>query len=338
MERRSLLGAGVVLGAAVAVRPAAAWAAEDPPAVSDAELAAARALFAAGAYDRLGRLLPLLLDGAEHGVRSGPAGAARAAGVWVLASQLAVKQSRTDAAGAYAALAGAAARRCGNAVVLADAARAAATPLRRTGRAQEALALLKEAHARLTAVSRPAAAELDAGGMVALTAAYTAAQANLGAAAQDFADEAEDTALRLAGHPHAAGRPSQLSAGQCALYRIGIHRCLGDVDTALAHAARLDTRTLPTAERRARAATDTARALIDAGDIAGAFAQLRLVELAAPGEARRPSVRALTARIAEDLPGLPGLDAYVRHTDPAGFGRARASGGRPSLAADHTRA
>ncbi|MYZ41334.1 hypothetical protein GT002_41070, partial [Streptomyces sp. SID4917] len=43
------------------------------------------------------------------------------------------------------------------------------------------------------------------------------------------------------------------------------------------------------------AATDTARALLDAGDAAAAFAQLRLVELAAPHEARRPSVQALTA-------------------------------------------
>lgn len=317
MDRRSVLGAGVVLGAAVAVRPAAAWAAEGPVAVSEADLAAARTLFAAGAYDRLGRLLPLLLDRAEHGVRSGPAGAARAAGVWVLASQLAVKQSRTGSAGAYAALAGAAARRSGNAVVLASSARAAATPLRRTGRAQEALALLKEARAHLTAVSRPSAAELDAAGMVALTASYTAAQAHLGAAARDFADEAEEMALRLARHPHGGGgRPSQLSAGQCALYRIGIHRRLGDVDTALAHAARLDPQVLPTAERRARAATDTARALLDAGDPAGAFAQLRLVELAAPGEARRPSVRALTAEVAEARPGLPGLDAYARRTAP----------------------
>jgi hypothetical protein len=316
MERRSVLGAGVVLGAAVVVRPAAAWAAEDPPAVSDAGLAAARALFAAGAYDRLGRLLPLLLAG-EHGAQAGPAGAARASGVWVLASQLAVKQGRTNSAGAYAALAGAAARRSGNVVVLAGAARAAATPLRRTGRVHQALDLLKEARARLMAVSRPSAAELDAAGMVALTAAYTAAQAHLVAAARDFADEAEDTALRLARSPHLVGRPWQLSAGQCALYRIGIHRHLGEVDTALAHAARLDTGTLPTAERRARAATDTARALLDAGDTAGAFAQLRLVELAAPGEARRPSVRALTARIAEDRPGLPGFDAYARRTAPA---------------------
>lgn len=44
MNRRSVPGSGVVLGAAMAVRPAPAWAAEGPvAAVSDADLAAARA-------------------------------------------------------------------------------------------------------------------------------------------------------------------------------------------------------------------------------------------------------------------------------------------------------
>ncbi|MFF7977150.1 hypothetical protein [Streptomyces sp. NPDC007905] len=100
-------------------------------------------------------------------------GAARAAGVWVLASQLAVKQGRTTAAGAYAGLAGVAARRSGEALVLAAAARAAATPLRHTGRADEALQLLHQARAQVTAVSRPTAAELEAVGMAELTAAYT---------------------------------------------------------------------------------------------------------------------------------------------------------------------
>jgi hypothetical protein len=133
-------------------------------------------------------------------------------------------------------------------------------------------------------------------------------EADLAAARTLFAAGAYDRLGRLL--------PLQLSAGQCALYRIGIHRHLGDVDTALAHAARLDPQALPTAERRARAATDTACTLLDAGDPADAFAQLRLVELAAPGEARRPSVRALTVEVAEARPGLPGLDAYARRTAP----------------------
>jgi hypothetical protein len=154
--------------------------------------------------------------------------------------------------------------------------------------------------------------------MAELTAAYTAAQAQQTATAGGFAAQAEQTAARLARHPYTAGRSRELTAGQCALYRIGIHRHLGDLDTALAHALaharRLQPERLPTAERRARAATDTARALLDAGDPAGAFAQLRLVELAVPLEARRPSVRALTARVAELRPGLPGLSDYAHRT------------------------
>lgn len=315
MKRRSVLTAGVALGAGVATGPVPAWAAAERG-LSAGDVAAARALFAAGAYTRLGQLLPLLLAAAARSAEQGPAAAARAAGVWVLASQLAVKQGRTASADAYAKRAGTAATRSGDPVVLAAAARAAATPLRRTGRTDEALLLLHEARTHLLAGSRPTAAELEAAGLAALTAAYSAAQAHRPALARDFAAQAEEDTLRLARHPHTPGRPRELTADQCALYRIGIHRHLGDVDTALAHARRLRPARLPTAERRARAATDTARTLLDAGDAAGAFAQLRLVELAAPSEARRPSVRALTAEVAAVRPGLPGLDTYVRRTAP----------------------
>ncbi|MFD5000045.1 hypothetical protein [Streptomyces buecherae] len=122
---------------------------------------------------------------------------------------------------------------------------------------------------------------------------------------REFTDQAEEIAHHLAGHPHTeAGRPQVLNADQCALYRIGSRRHLGDIDTALATARRLHPAQLPTVERRARAATDTARALLDAGDVTGAFTQLRLVELAAPllfvfvpaprratqGPVRRPSM------------------------------------------------
>ncbi|MGW1007431.1 transcriptional regulator [Streptomyces sp. NPDC001118] len=319
MERRRVLTAGVVVAAAGVVRLAPAWAAAGPEArLSAADVALGQRLFAAGAYEGLGRLLPLLLAGADRSEREGPSGAALAARVRVLASRLAVKQDRTQDAGVHAERAGAAAHRSGDAVVLAAAARAAAPPLRRTGRAGTALSLLQEAHDQLTAGPRPTAAHLDAAGMVALTAAYTAAQAHMPAPARDFAAQAEQTAHRLAArHPHSAGPPRELSAAQCALYRIGIHRHLGDVDTALAYAAALEPAGLLTPERRARAATDTARVLLDAGDTTAAFAQLRLVELAAPHEARRPSVRALTARIAERRPDLPGLIGYARSTTMA---------------------
>ncbi|MFF9074588.1 transcriptional regulator [Streptomyces sp. NPDC014872] len=313
MKRRSVLAAGVVLGGGVVTVPMSAWAAPAPR-LSAADVAGARRLFTAGSYMRFDEVLPLLLTAAEHSIEQGPAGAALAADVWALASQRAVKQGRTTAGGTYAEQAGAAARRSGNPVVLAAAARAAATPLRRTGHTDEALLLLHEAYAHLTAGSRPAAAELEAAGLVALTAAYTAAQAHRPGAARDFVAQAEEDTLRLARHPHTADRPRELTADQCVLYRIGIHRHLGDPDTALTHARRLRPAQLPTAERRARAATDTARALLDVGDAAGAFAQLRLVELAAPLEARRPSARRLTDRVAELRPDLPSLSDYAQRT------------------------
>lgn len=286
--------------------PVPAWAAAEPG-LSAGDVAEARRLFAAGAYTRLGGVMPLLLAAAAHSAEQGPAGAARAAGVWVLASQLAVKQGRT---GPYAERAGTAATRSGDPVVLAAAARAAATPLRRTGRTDEALLLLAEACTHLLAGTRPTTADLEAAGLAGLTAA----QAHRPDLARDFAAQAEETTLRLARHPHTPGRPRELTAGQCALHGIGIHRHLGDVDTALAHTRRLRPDRLPTAERRARAATDTARALLDAGDAAGALAQLRLVEAAAPLEARRPAVRALTAHLAGLRPGLPGLGGFVART------------------------
>ncbi len=132
MKRRSVLAAGVGLGsAAFAGLPAVAWAASVPR-LSTGDIAASRRLFTAGSYVRLGEVLPRLLVAAGRSAEQGPAGAAKAARVWVLASQLAVKQDRTETAGAYAQQAGAAARRSGDPVVLAAAARAAATPLRRT--------------------------------------------------------------------------------------------------------------------------------------------------------------------------------------------------------------
>ena len=182
----------------------------------------------------------------------------------------------------------------------------------------EALRLLGEAYDQLNVGARPSTAVLDAAGMVALTAAYTAGQARLPSVAGEFADLAEQTAARLAHARSSAGRPvgGELSAQQCVLYRVGVHRELGDLDRALAYAARLDPTKLPTPERRARAATDVARALLSAGDVPAAFAQLQLVEDAAPAEARRPSVRALTAEVAARRPDLPGITGFARRTSP----------------------
>ncbi|KND46653.1 hypothetical protein IQ64_00175 [Streptomyces stelliscabiei] len=85
-----MLAAGVALGTGILADPAGAWAAPAPRLFAG-DVDAGRRLFAAGAYTRLDQVLPLLLAGAAHSIEQGPAGAARTAGVWVLASQLAVK-------------------------------------------------------------------------------------------------------------------------------------------------------------------------------------------------------------------------------------------------------
>lgn len=148
--------------------------------------------------------------------------------------------------------AGIAARHSGDPVALAAAARADGT--------DEALLLLREAHAHLTTAGpRPTASKLGAAGMTARTAAYTTAQAHRPTTAYDFAAQAEQINHRLAHHPHPPGHSRELTADQCALY--GIHRHLNDFDTALAHARRLRPVHLPTAEGRARAPSTPATRL-----------------------------------------------------------------------------
>ncbi|MER0476781.1 hypothetical protein ABR737_00140 [Streptomyces sp. Edi2] len=71
--------------------------------------------------------------------------------------------------------------------------------------------------------------------------------------------------------------------------------------------------------RSARASTGTACALLAVGGQAGAFTQLRLVELAGPCRGRRPCVRALTARVAECRPGLPGWPPTPAAPPPSSF-------------------
>ncbi|MFD3962051.1 transcriptional regulator, partial [Streptomyces bacillaris] len=83
-----------------------------------------------------------------------------------------------------------------------------------------------------------------------------------------------------------------------------------------AYAADLESTALPTPERQARAATDTARTLLAAGHVPAAYVQLQLLERAAPQEARRPSVRALAAEVAARRPDLPCITAFTRRTAP----------------------
>ncbi|WP_241720614.1 hypothetical protein [Streptomyces lydicus] len=95
MERRRILTTTVALSAAaLASTPPAAAAPPRSVPLSAGDVAAARRLFAAGAYSHLDQALPLLLADTQRSVEADPTGAARVAAVWALASQLAVKQGR----------------------------------------------------------------------------------------------------------------------------------------------------------------------------------------------------------------------------------------------------
>ncbi len=155
VERRRVLGTGLCAAVLWTGGTTSALAGGRGQHLAEGDLPAARRLFAAGRYDQLHQVLPGMVARASESERTGPVGAGRAAGVWVLVSQLAVKEGEMDTAAAFAVRAGTAARRSGRPVLLAAAARAAATPLRRTGRADTALQLLGEAHDALNTAPRP---------------------------------------------------------------------------------------------------------------------------------------------------------------------------------------
>ncbi|MFE8950434.1 hypothetical protein [Streptomyces sp. NPDC007856] len=105
-----------------------------------------------------------------------------------------------------------------------------------------------------------------------------------------------------------------LGPHQVQLYRVGVHHLLGQDALAVRIGRRIDPRALPNSERRARLGTDTARALLAQADYGQALEQLLAVEAAAPQEAARPSLRALTADLLVRRPHLVGLQDFAART------------------------
>ncbi|MEV6974218.1 XRE family transcriptional regulator, partial [Kitasatospora sp. NPDC093806] len=151
-----------------------------------------------------------------------------------------------------------------------------------------------------------------------LTAAGTAATGGAGGAAYDLLEEAETTAGRVpAGHVGDLFTV-EATAEQCALYRIGLATTLGNPDAGVQHALELDPVRLPTGERRARYFTDTARMWDALGEDRRTFDALLAMERVAPEEVRRPSVRAVTARLVHSPTRLPGLRPFAARTGALG--------------------
>ncbi|MFD6468937.1 helix-turn-helix domain-containing protein [Streptomyces goshikiensis] len=331
MRRRTLLGAlaagasAVVGTGTAAASPAAAVDLNDvlfrlpsadpaPLQALAAKTASARQAFTAARYNDLGNSLPGLLAAAEA-TRESAAGRARQqtnavlARAYVLASELAAKQ-HSDAAWVAADRALAAARASGMPIPVGEAARVLAITMRRSGNCSSAVRFLAtEAAALDPAQERTGAVRTT----LLLTAAYSAAAGGDRATALTLLDEADETVER---RPQAPGGLFTVDATktQAAVYRIGVHNTLGTPDEGVEIARSLNIGLMPTAERRARAWTDTARMWHTLGNSQQAFAALSHVEQEAAQEVRRPALRALTSSLLYSPARVQGLREFAVRT------------------------
>ncbi|MFM9740155.1 helix-turn-helix domain-containing protein [Streptomyces brasiliscabiei] len=337
VRRRQLLAGAVGLGAAMVAGQGAAAASSrgsDPAGLLEAALfhprtaeptslarlqlalGAARRDFRAARYTALGENLGSLIAVGEA-TRGASTGAAReqaesvVARSYVLASELAVKV-HSDVAWASADRALNAARASGRPAPLGEAARVLAIAMRRSGRAPSAVHLLSRVAGELGADTSVRARTVRTS--LLLTGAYSAAQAGDRTTALDLAGEAEETVSGLGADAPAELYTVDATPEQVALYRISIHNALGTPDEGVPYAREISPTVFPTAERQARYWTDTARMWAQIGDHRRTYTALRAIDQAAPEEARRPAVRALTTDLLYSSTGLPGLREFAART------------------------
>jgi hypothetical protein len=338
VRRRQLLaGAAGLAGAAALGRPAATRAPmltspggslEDllygkaaaepvPVAALRAATTRARADFQTARYDRLSASLPALIatatatrdhdDGDDRATAS-----ALLADAYIVTANLLIKLNDDLLACTAADRALQAAQAGDDPLIIADARRAVATALRRTGRPARARDLLITAARDIEPRGHATPGQLSMYGTLLEVAAYTAAVDGSRHAASDLIGEATATARRLgqdANHHFTAFGPSGVT-----LYQVSIAQVLGDNGTAIEHAKTLRPAAIPTAERRGRYWIDVARAYHQWGKPEPCYRALLSAEHAAPAEVRyRPPVH----RITEDLlrasrrQSLPGLRAFA---------------------------
>jgi len=217
--------------------------------------------------------------------------AALLADAYSLASELCNRLHDDALAWVTADRARSAAQASGNAASIAEATRMASIAMRRYGHHGTAISLLADTALSLGAdTGSPDPNLLGTYGSLLCTAAYTAAQHDHRSRALELIGEAEETARRLG---EAIPNQTAFSATNVTIYQIGVRTALGDAGTALDYAHRVEIRSLPTAERQARFALDTARAWHRFGDPRRCYLALHAVEHLAPEELRRPSVRSL---------------------------------------------
>ena len=280
----------------------------------------ARGDFQAALYDRLTVTLPRLIATATA-TRDCAAGDERAAAstlladAYIAAANLMIKLNDDPLAWTVADRALQAAQAGGDPLTLADARRALATVMRRTGRRARARDLLISAARDIEPRGHASPGQLSMYGTLLEVAAYTAAVDGSRAAATELIGEAQAAASRLG--PDANHRFTAFGPANVALYQVSIAQVLGDSGTAIEHAKTLRPATIPTAERQGRYWTDVARAYHQWGKPEPCYRALLSAERAAPAEVRyRPPVHQITEDLLRAdrrhaLTGLPGFSRRI---------------------------
>jgi transcriptional regulator with XRE-family HTH domain len=277
----------------------------------------ARADFQTARYDRLAATLPCLIATAAATRDSASAGtcamaSTQLAETYIVAANFMVKLNDDPLAWALADRALQAAQAGDDPLTAADARRAVATVLRRTGRGTIARDLLARAARDIEPSGQASPGQLSMYGTLLDVAAYTAAVDGRRSEASDYISEAHATATRLgrdANHRFTAFGPANV-----ALYQVSIAQVLGDSGTAIQHASKLDLAAIPTAERRGRFWIDVARAYHQWDKPESCYRALLAAERAAPGEVRyRPPVHRITEGLlrADHRKVLPGLASFA---------------------------
>ena len=272
--------------------------------------------FQTARYDRLSSGLPSLIGTAvatRQNTSGGLAGTASSllAEVYIIATNFMVKLNDDPLALTLADRALQSAEAGDDPLTLADARRAVATVLRRTGRRAKAHGLLLSAASAIEPERNATPEQLSMYGTLMQVAAYTAAVDGNRAAAQHLIGEAQATANRLgkdANHRYTAFGPANVT-----LYQVSIAQVLGDSGTAIDYAKTLNAVTIPTAERRGRYWIDVARAYHQWNKPEHCYRALLSAERAAPAEVRyRPPVHRMTDYLLRSNRGLPGLHSFAR--------------------------
>lgn len=279
----------------------------------DARLSAARTLFDAGAHRRLLAALPALIADAHAAATTRSAvDQARLSTVYSLSTAVLSKIGAYDRARLTADRACTWAEVSGSPLAAAAASRELAIVLRHQDQGQTAQRLMAAAAHDVEATGLRTQAAAAAYAQMLCTLAYTAARAGRRTDALAMTEEARRAARHL---PQSlpSGRLFTTSPAAVDLYAVGIHWALGDAGAALEAGKNLRAEQFPTPERKARMATDMARAWWAWQRPEPTAHALLSAYRASPGEVRdRPAIRAIADDLVTRYPRIPGVGP-LRH-------------------------